>query len=175
LIDSHLRPRRRVPLYFLMGLVLVPARTSCPQQQSQAPHAFGWTWGEGVRAWRGAINKIGWGGGVNIMAAAEKKVKYRFTMFWVTHNIVLKLHPGQKSGHVVARASVAPVRLHCPICRKGINTLRIFAALEGDGGGVLLQYWHLGDLGAPRGGSNVVRKINIWRRQQDHKTSCGKK
>jgi hypothetical protein len=40
------------------------------------------------------------------------------------------------------------------------------------GGGVLLQYWHLGDLGAPQGG---VGKINIWRRQQDHKTSCGKK
>ena len=73
-------------------------------------------------------------------------------MFWVMHDIVLKLHPGQKSGHVVARASVAPVRLHRPICRKGINTLRIFAASEGDGGGVLLQHWHLGDLGAPQGG-----------------------
>ena len=49
------------------------------------------------------------GGGVNIMAAAEKRVKYRRTMFWVTHNILLKLHPGQKSGDAVARASVAPV------------------------------------------------------------------
>ena len=83
---------------------------------------------------RGAINKIGWGG-VNIMAAAEKRVKYRRTMFWVTHNILLKLHPGQKLGDAVARASVVPVRLHCPIHHEGINTLRIIAALEEDGGG----------------------------------------
>ena len=52
------------------------------------------------------------------------------------------------SGFTVARGSVAPVRLHRPICHEGIYTLRIFAASEGAEGGVLLQYWHLGDLGA---------------------------
>ena len=75
-IGSHLRPRRRVPLYFLMGLVFAPTRTARPQQLSQAPRAFGWLLGEWGRAQRGAINKIWWRGGVNIMAAAEKKVKY---------------------------------------------------------------------------------------------------
>jgi hypothetical protein len=74
-------------------------------------------------------------GGVNIMAAAEKRVKYRRTMLWVTHDILLKLHPGQKSGDAVTWASVAPVRLHRLIYHKGINTLRIIAASEGDGGG----------------------------------------
>ena len=64
----------------------------------------------------------------------RKKEKYRCTMFWVTHDILLKIHPGQKSGDAVARASVAPMRLHCPICHEGINTLRIIAALEEDGG-----------------------------------------
>lgn len=72
-------------------------------------------WGKG-RA-RGAINKIVWGG-VNIMAAAEKRLKYRRTMFWVTHDILLKLHPGQKLGDAVARASVVPVR---PIQHEGIK------------------------------------------------------
>ena len=37
------------------------------------------------------------GGGVNIMAAAEKRVKYHCTMFWVTHNILLKLHTGRNT------------------------------------------------------------------------------
>jgi hypothetical protein len=55
-------------------------------------------------------------------------------MLWVTHDILLKLHPGQKLGDAVAWASVAPVQLHCPIYHKGINTLRIIAASEGDGG-----------------------------------------
>ncbi len=67
------------------------------------------------------------------MAAAEKRLKYRRTMFWVTHDILLKLHPGQKLGDAVARASVVPVR---PIQHEGIkNTLRIIAASEGDEGG----------------------------------------
>ena len=56
-------------------------------------------------------------------------------MFWVTHDILLKLHPGQNLGDAVARASVAPVRLHHPIHHEGINTLRIIAASEGDRGG----------------------------------------
>ncbi len=77
-------------------------------------------------------------GGVNIMAVAEKRVKYRCTMFWGTHDILLKLHPGQKSGDAVARASVAPMRLHCPIYHEEINTLRIIAASEWDGGGSLV-------------------------------------
>ena len=59
-------------------------------------------------------------------------------MLWVTHDIILKLHPGQKSGDAVAWASVAPVRLHHPIYHEGMNTLRIIAALEGDGGGSLI-------------------------------------
>ncbi len=63
-------------------------------------------------------------------------------------------------GHAVVWASVAPVRLHRPIRHKGINTLRIFAALEGDGGGVLLQYWHLGDLGAPPGA--LAKLLKAW-------------
>ena len=59
-------------------------------------------------------------------------------MFWGTHDILLKLHPGQKSGDAVARASVAPMRLHRPIYHEEINTLRIIAASEGDGGGSLI-------------------------------------
>ncbi len=69
------------------------------------------------------------------MAAAEKRVKYCRTMLWVTLDILFKLHPGQKLGDAVAWASVAPVRLHCPIYHEGINTLRIIAASEGDRGG----------------------------------------
>jgi hypothetical protein len=107
-------------------------------------------WGKG-RARGGGLSTRLDGGGVNIMAALEKRVKYCRTMFGVTHDFLLKLHPGQKLGDAVARASVVLVRLLRPIHHEGINTLRIIAALEGDGGGSLLQYWHLGDLGAPPG------------------------
>jgi hypothetical protein len=85
--------------------------------------------GRGARG-EGAINKIGWGGGY--------QVKYRRTMFWVMHDILLKLHPGRTLSYAVARASVAPMRLHRPIHHKGINTLRIIAASEGEGGGSLI-------------------------------------
>ena len=60
----------------------------------------------------------------------------------------VKITPRQKSGNAVARASVAPVRLHRLICHKGINTRRIIARRGGSGGGVLLHYWHFGWFGA---------------------------
>ena len=93
--------------------------------------------GRGARK-EGGYQQDWMGGGVNIMAAAEKRVKYCRTMFWVTQDILLKLHPGQKLGDAVAWASVAPVQLHRPIYHEGINTLRIIAASEGDGGGSLI-------------------------------------
>ena len=87
------------------------------------------------------------------MVAAEKRVKYRRTMFWVTHDILLKLHPGQKLGNAVARASVVPVRLHRPIHNEGINTLRIIAASEGDGGGEFIAILAFGFF---------IPKTDIW-------------
>jgi hypothetical protein len=43
------------------------------------------------------------------------------------HDFYVKITPRQKSGNAVARASVAPVRLHRLIRHKGINTRRIIA------------------------------------------------
>ncbi len=59
------------------------------------------------------------------------------------HIFYVKPHPRQKLGHTVACTSVAPMQLHCPICHTGINTWLIIAALDEDGGEVLVQYWHL--------------------------------
>jgi hypothetical protein len=64
------------------------------------------------------------------------------------HDFYVKITPRQKSGNAVARASVAPVRLHRLIRHKGINTRRIIARGGGSGGGVLLHYWHFGWFGA---------------------------
>jgi hypothetical protein len=63
------------------------------------------------------------------------------------HDFYVKITPRRKSGKAVARASVAPVHLHCRICHKGINTRRIIAR-RGGSGGVLLHYWHFGWFGA---------------------------
>ena len=43
------------------------------------------------------------------------------------HDFYVKITPRRKSGNAVARASVAPVRLHRLIRHKGINTRRIIA------------------------------------------------
>ena len=51
------------------------------------------------------------------------------------HNFYVKITPRRKSGNAVARASVAPVRLHRLIRHKGINTRRIIARGGGSGGG----------------------------------------
>jgi len=92
------------------------------------------------------------------------------------HDFYVKITPRRKSGDAVARTSVAPVRLHRLIRHEGIKTLRIFAASEGDWGGEsycnigIWEIWaHLAKLLTAQG------KINFWRRQQDHKTSCGEK
>jgi hypothetical protein len=53
------------------------------------------------------------------------------------HNFYVKITPRQKSGNAVARASVAPVQLHCRIRHKGINTRRIIARGGGSGGGLI--------------------------------------
>ena len=50
-------------------------------------------WGKGC-ACRGGLSTRLDEGGVTIVAAAEKKVKYRCTMLCATHDILLKLHPG---------------------------------------------------------------------------------
>ena len=52
------------------------------------------------------------------------------------HDFYVKITPRQKSGNAVARASVAPVRLHRLIRHKGINTRRIIAHGGGSKGGV---------------------------------------
>ena len=49
-------------------------------------------WGKG-RARGGGLSTRLDEGGVTIVAAAEKKVKYRCTMLWAMHDILLKLHP----------------------------------------------------------------------------------
>lgn len=49
--------------------------------------------GRGARA-EGGYQQDWMRGGVTIVAAAEKKVKYRCTMLCATHDILLKLHPG---------------------------------------------------------------------------------
>ena len=64
------------------------------------------------------------------------------------HDFYVKITPRRNSGDAVARASVAPVRLHRLIRHKGINTRRIIARGGGWGGGVLLHYWHFGWFGA---------------------------
>jgi hypothetical protein len=51
------------------------------------------------------------------------------------HNFYVKITPRRNSGDAVARASVAPVRLHRLIRQKGINTRRIIAHGGGSGGG----------------------------------------
>ena len=51
------------------------------------------------------------------------------------HDLYVKITPRRNLGDAVARASVAPVRLHCLICHKGINTRRIIARGGGWGGG----------------------------------------
>ena len=51
------------------------------------------------------------------------------------HDFYVKITPRRNSGDAVARASVAPVRLHRLIRHKGINTRRIIARGGGWGGG----------------------------------------
>ena len=114
MIGSQLRPRRHVPLYFLMGLVLAPARTGCPQQLSQAPRAFGWLLGDWGRAQRGAINKIGWGGGGEYHGGGRKKGKISF------HHVLgdaryctqaaprAKIGPCSLTGYCCPRATASP-------------------------------------------------------------------
>ena len=51
------------------------------------------------------------------------------------HDFYMKITPRRNSGDAVARASVAPVRLHRLIRHKGINTRRIIARGGGSGGG----------------------------------------
>ena len=53
------------------------------------------------------------------------------------HDFYVKITPRRKSGNAVARASVAPVRLHRLIRHKGINTRRIIARGGGSGGGLI--------------------------------------
>ena len=59
------------------------------------------------------------------------------------HDFYVKITPRRKSGNAVARASVAPVRLHRLIRHKGINTRRTIARGGGSGGG---SYYIIGIL-----------------------------
>ena len=51
------------------------------------------------------------------------------------HNFYVKINPKQKLGDAVACASVASMRLHCPICHAGINKQLIIAQQRKNGGG----------------------------------------
>ena len=59
------------------------------------------------------------------------------------HDFYVKITTRRKSGNAVARASVAPVRLHRLIRHKGMNTRRIIARRGGSGGG---SYYIIGIL-----------------------------
>jgi hypothetical protein len=55
------------------------------------------------------------------------------------HDFYVKINPRQKSGDAVARACVAPVRLHRPIHHAGINIWLIIAQQRKNGGGGLIK------------------------------------
>jgi len=95
------------------------------------------TLGDGARKWGHNLNRIGQGGG-SILSGDGKTVKNHGIMRHVMHNFYVKINPKQKSGNAVACASVAPVRLHCLICHKGINAWRIIAQQRKNGGGGLI-------------------------------------
>ena len=63
------------------------------------------------------------------------------------HIFLVWPHSRRKLNNAVACTSVVPMQLNCPICHLEINTWQIIAALEDDGGELLLQYWHLGRVG----------------------------
>ena len=63
------------------------------------------------------------------------------------HNFYVKPHPRQKLGHTAACTSVAPMQLHCLGRHAEMNTCESLQRRGGSGGGVLLQYWHLGRVG----------------------------
>ena len=111
-----------------------------------------------------------------------KKVKNHGIVHCVVHDFYVKINPGQKSGDAVACANVAPVRLHCLICHKGINTWQIIAQQRKNGGGGLITLLAFGrSLPTSPVLGIIFRRVgrhpknNFGRRQQDHKSGCGEK
>ena len=101
------------------------------------------TLGEGARERAYNLNRIGrWGG--SISSGNGKKVKKDGIVRRVMLDFCVKINPSHKSGDAVACASVAPVRLHCLIRHKGINTYESLQRGGGMGGGGLITLMAFG-------------------------------
>ena len=94
---------------------LITAKATQASPSPSPSRTFGYIFGEGACAQRGAINKIGqWGGPIS--SCGKKKGKYHDDFY-------MKPRPRQKLGHALACARVIPpMPLYCVICHTGITT-----------------------------------------------------